>query len=65
MLTFDFPFAPGLSDDDDDDEVVDLSGLLEDDDVSEYRVTVRLFVTSAIVLVVNLIIAAAIYSGAV
>jgi hypothetical protein len=38
---------------------------VEDDDVSEYRVTVRLFVTSAIVLVVNLIIAAAIYSGAV
>jgi len=35
VLTFDFPFAPGLSDDDDDDEVVDLSGLLEDDDVSE------------------------------
>lgn len=37
---------------------------VEDDDVTEYRVTVRLFVTSAVVLVVNLIIAAAIYSGA-
>jgi hypothetical protein len=37
---------------------------VEDDDVTEYRVTVRLFVTSAIVLVVNLIIAAGIYSGA-
>ena len=36
---------------------------VEDDDVVEYRVTVRLFVASAAVLVANLIIAAAIYSG--
>ena len=37
---------------------------VEDDDVAHYRVTVRLFVMSAVVVVVNLIIAAAIYSGA-
>jgi len=36
---------------------------VEDDDVGEYRVTVRLFVTSAVVLIANLIITAAIYSG--
>jgi hypothetical protein len=35
VLNFDFPFGPGIEDEEDDDEVVDLSGLYGDGEVSE------------------------------
>ena len=36
---------------------------IEDDDVAQYRITVRYFIVSVVVLVASLVVAAIIYSG--